>query len=388
MSLKIAYISDERFPSIHTDTQQVMKTIDALGRAGSHVDLIQPRKWQHWGKSNDARMRDICEYYNIEGHFQIRDIPFWPASDLRAEKLFHGILAPVKALMGNYDAVYTRNIIPLFLTSRLGVPTLFETYRALPDTNPKIFRIVKKASLKRGFIGLSTHSEYARQVMVDNGIAAEKIKTIPNGYDPREHAQLPDKDAARSILNLTADEKIIAYTGQIRPDKGVDALLDTAQVCPETTMLIVGGSVSEVAELQKMAAQRQLSNVRLVSQVPIREVPTYLAAADILILPPSSLPLKSATVLPMKTFTYMAAGKPIVAPEQPDTRGVLIHERNCLTVPPDMPSATAVAIRSILSSPSLARQLSNNARQDATQYTWDGRAAQVIAFVKEKLARS
>jgi glycosyltransferase involved in cell wall biosynthesis len=225
-------------------------------------------------------------------------------------------------------------------------------------------------------------------VMVDNGIAAEKIKTIPNGYDPREHAQLPDKDAARSILNLTADEKIIAYTGQIRPDKGVDALLDTAQVCPETTMLIVGGSVSEVAELQKMAAQRQLSNIRLVSQVPIREVPTYLAAADILILPPSSLPLKSATVLPMKTFTYMAAGKPIVAPEQPDTRGVLIHERNCLTVPPDMPSATAVAIRSILSSPSLARELSNNARQDATQYTWDGRAAKVIAFVKEKLARS
>ena len=43
MSLRIAYISDERFPSIHTDTQQVVKTIDALGRSGVHVDLIQPR---------------------------------------------------------------------------------------------------------------------------------------------------------------------------------------------------------------------------------------------------------------------------------------------------------------------------------------------------------
>ena len=33
MGLKIGYITDERFPSVHTDTQQMIKTADALGGA-------------------------------------------------------------------------------------------------------------------------------------------------------------------------------------------------------------------------------------------------------------------------------------------------------------------------------------------------------------------
>ena len=153
-------------------------------------------------------------------------------------------------------------------------------------------------------------------------------------------------------------------------------------------MLIVGGSEANVAQLGQTVESRQLTNVRLVGQVPIREVPKYLAAANVLMLPPSSIPLKNATVLPMKTFTYLAAGKPIVAPKQPDTQGVLVNESNCLTVAPDVPAEAAQAVRYILANPRLAAELGAQAHKDAALYTWDGRAANVVNFVTSRLNRS
>ena len=47
----------------------------------------------------------------------------------------------------------------------------------------------------------------------------------------------------------------------------------------------------------------------------------------------------------MKTFSYLAAGRPIVAPDLPDLREVLRHNENALLVPPDDVDAAAAAIR-------------------------------------------
>ncbi|MBN2340693.1 MAG: glycosyltransferase [Deltaproteobacteria bacterium] len=388
MNLKIAYISDERFPSVHTDTQQVMKTIDALGRQGAIVDFIQPRMARHVTLPAAARKRQICEYYNVEGNFNIKDILLWPASDLRIEKFTHGIAAPLKARLGKYDVVYTRNILPLLIAAGLRAPVLFETYRALPNTDPWAWKMVKRAIPSKRFVGISTHSEYSRQVMIDAGVAPDMIQAIPNGFDPRDFAALPDKQRTREKLQFTPDQKIICYTGHIREDKGVHSLLDLAEECPDIITLIVGGNDTEVSALDTVVKQRSLKNVRLVPQVPIKSVPEYLAVADVLVLPPSSIPLQRATVLPMKTFTYLASGRPILAPNLPDTKGVLENGRNCVTVEPDVPSKAAAALKQLIAQPDYAMQLANQAREDAKKFTWDGRARNLISFLERRLQKA
>lgn len=385
MTLKIAYISDERFPSVHTDTQQVMKTMDALGRMGVSVDFIQPRMLKHLKLSVDERKKDICTYYNVEGNFNIDDILLWPASDIRIEKLIHGIAAPIKTKLRKYDIVYTRNLIPLLLATKLGLPVLFETYRALPNTNPWAWKIVKLAAKSKRFIGISTHSEYSRQVMINAGTQRHMIQAVPNGFDPNDFKTLPEKQLARKNLGFGSDDKIVAYTGQIREDKGIHSLLDIAEECPNVMILIVGGKEQEVQSLSKIAKQRALRNVRLVAQVPIRKVPEYLAVADILILPPSSIPLQHATVLPMKTFTYLAAGRPIIAPDLPDTKGVLENNSNCITVTPDLPSAASSAINDLLENPKKSTALAAKAQADAEKFTWDGRARNLVSFLERRL---
>lgn len=388
MNVRIAYISDERFPSAHTDTQQVMKTLDALGGQGAEVDFIQPRMAQHIFKSKEDRKKEICHYYNIEGRFEIDDILSWPASGLRIEKLFHGFAAPLKALMGKYDVIYTRNIIPVTMVSRLRLPVLFETYRALPLSNPWSWRAVKAATSGARFLGISTHSEYSRDVMIDAGISPDIIRAVPNGFDPADFVDAPSMEDARKTLDLPFDEKIAIYTGQIRSGKGIHTLLDMAAENKGFTMFIVGGFDNDVAELRKEISSRGLQNVQTTGQVPIKMVPTYLAAADVLVLPTTAKPLMSAgsTVLPMKTFTYIAAGKPILAPDLPDTRGVLNHNENCLKVTPDSPTDASAALQQLFSDSELATRLASQAQKDASLFTWDGRAKRLLSFLEERLA--
>jgi glycosyltransferase involved in cell wall biosynthesis len=387
MTLRIGYITDERFPSVHTDCQQMVKTADALGGQGCAVDFIQPRLARHLLRTRAGRKADICRAFNVAGRFEVRDILLWPASDLRVEKLVHGLAAPLAAGLRRYDVVYTRNLLPLRLGAILGLPVLFETYRALPRSNPRAWREVEKAARARRFLGICTHSEYSRGVMIEAGADAGSVAAIPNGYDPRDFEGVPGRDGARRELGLAGDRPLAVYTGHIRPDKGIGSLVDLAEDRPEVSFVIAGGSPSDVARVEGLLRARSLSNVRLVGQVPVARVPFYLRAADVLLLPPTAGALAAGrTVLPMKTFTYLAAGRPVLAPDLPDTTGILTHEGNSLRVPPDDRAAAAGALLRLTRDEGLSQRLGAQAALDAELYTWDGRAKRLVAFMERRMA--
>jgi glycosyltransferase involved in cell wall biosynthesis len=277
--------------------------------------------------------------------------------------------------------------MPLVVATRLGAPVLFETYRAIPLTEPLIWSIVKRSFKKKNFIGISTHSEYSRQVMIDHGAPVDKIWAIPNGYDPSDFDSTETRDSAREKLKLDLNTDIAVYTGHIREDKGVHSLLDMAEEFSGFTMLIVGGNPQDVKSLNKVIIDRRLNNVKLTGQVSINKVPLYLAAADVLILPPSSIPLQKSTVLPMKTFTYMAAGRPILAPDLPDTAGVLNKDVNCLKVTPDNIPQAVEALKKLITDSKLADRLARQAGQDVKKYTWDGRAKRLLSCLEPVIGR-
>ncbi|MDD5306837.1 MAG: glycosyltransferase family 4 protein [Deltaproteobacteria bacterium] len=385
MSLRIGYITDERFPSVHTDCQQMVKTADALGGQGCAVDFIQPRLARHLLMTRKKRKTDICRAFNVEGRFEVSDILLWPASDLRIEKLVHGLAAPLAALLRGYDVVYTRNLLPLRLGAALGLPVLFETYRALPRSDPRAWRTVEKAARAPGFLGICTHSGYSRGIMIEAGADPESVAAIPNGYDPRDFEGVPDKDGARRELKLSGDRPMAVYTGHIRPDKGIASVVDLAEDLPDVSFVIAGGSPSDVARVESDVRTRGLLNVRLVGQVPVVRVPFYLRAADVLLLPPTSGALAAGrTVLPMKTFTYLAAGRPVLAPDLPDTAGILTHEGNSLRVPPDDRKAAALALSRLVLDKGLRERLGTRGALDAELYTWNGRAKRLVEFMERR----
>ena len=85
---------------------------------------------------------------------------------------------------------------------------------------------------------------------------------------------------------------------------------------------------------------------------------------------------------PLKIFDYMAAGRAIVAPDQPNIREVLEHGRTALLFDPDEPGALWHAISQLVADAPLRTRLGAAARAEleARDYTWRGNARRIAAW--------
>jgi glycosyltransferase involved in cell wall biosynthesis len=114
----------------------------------------------------------------------------------------------------------------------------------------------------------------------------------------------------------------------------------------------------------------------------------WLYAADVLVIPPSLEPLErhGTTVLPIKLFLYLAAGRVVLAPNAPDTAELLIDDVNAALVPAGDAETTATTLRLLAADTARAERLARGALQTAANLTWDARAANIEAFLQRRLA--
>ena len=189
------------------------------------------------------------------------------------------------------------------------------------------------------------------------------------------------RDEARALTGLPTDAPLVVYTGHVGPQKGTEALVALAAAMPHVRVVIVGVDerAGERAWVEACAARAGARNLVLVPRVGLREVARYLYAADCLIVPPTGEPLTryGRTVLPMKLFSYMAAGRPIAAPDLPDVREVLEHDRTALLLAPDDVAGAAAHVTALLADAPRATRLATGAREASQRYTWQARAESI-----------
>jgi glycosyltransferase involved in cell wall biosynthesis len=390
--MKICTICDDHFPSYWTSTNQVITTASYMGRIGVDVDLMIPILGKNLLMSKERRLRKLCEYYGVEPTFNLKDFfSFWPTNRFRIEKLTHGILSPIYANFGKYDLIYTRHILPVFLTLAAGGKAIFETYRLLPEEFPQTIPLLKWICKNDNFLGITTHSELSRQAFIEAGVPPEKVIALHNGYDPHEFEPRLSKTDARELLGISQNRFLAVYTGHMTSIKGVEVLVDIAEKVPEIDFLLIGGPTKDdVERISNLAKSKGITNVEVTGWVNPHMVPPYLYAADVLLIPPTSKPLEihKRTVLPIKVFNYLAAGRVIFAPDLPDTAELLQHGVNSYRVEPDNIDAAAEGLRVLAEDTLLADSLADRAYKDSKQFTWEERARKLRAYMEERLNAS
>jgi glycosyltransferase involved in cell wall biosynthesis len=137
------------------------------------------------------------------------------------------------------------------------------------------------------------HPALARQTIVHTEADRHRVSrpptVIPHGnYRPLADAAAPcDPEEARAALGLPTDGLVVLLFGMLRPDKGLDDVLDAVDTVSGWHGLIAGedhGGLAGVAE--------RLDRARLAGRVivregfqPINEVGRLFAAADLVALP-------------------------------------------------------------------------------------------------------
>ena len=176
--------------------------------------------------------------------------------------------------------------------------------------------------------------------------------------------------------------RIVLYSGTFEPYQGLPLLLDAlprvqARV-PTVTFVLVGATDDAVAGLGRQhAAAIAAGALRIVARQPRAEVPTFLAAADLLVSTRSV-----GHNLPLKIFDYLAAGRPIVATDIPAHRAVL--DDRCAVLVQPTAGAIAAAIVDLLHDPQRAARLAREGQaRGAARHGW----ASFVESVAELYAR-
>jgi glycogen synthase len=205
--------------------------------------------------------------------------------------------------------------------------------------------------------------------LVAEDLAPGRVHVIPSGVDLRRFAgRLPDPapDLPRPR---------VLFVGRLAGQKGVSTLLDAVPLLRSRAVVVLVGDGPQRPALERQAGRLGRGRVRFQGLVAHAEVPAWLAAADVLVLP--SVYEELGSVL----LEAMAAGLPVVAsavggiPEALGAAGRL--------VPPHDPAALAGAVDELLDDPALAARLGEAARRRATAFSWDALAGRVLEVYRE-----
>lgn len=164
----------------------------------------------------------------------------------------------------------------------------------------------------------------------------------------------------RSYCNTPAP--IALYVGNLEGYQGVRLLLDAMAIIPaerRCNLIVIGGSPAMVESYTKMVEDKGLGKqVRFLGQRPIERLGGYLRQADILCSPR----LKGVNT-PMKIYSYMTAGRAILATDIASHNQVL--DATCALLVNVEPDAMAAGLLRLTEDPALRTSLGTAAEQSA-----------------------
>ncbi len=273
---------------------------------------------------------------------------------------------------------------------RLGVPLMLEVNAPLFEERskfgglalPALARRTEQYAWRGADVVLPVTEVLARRVAAA-GVPRGRIRVIPNGINEEAFANLPSPQQAKRALGLEG-RFVLGFVGFMRDWHGLDRVLRFMAEQPRRDLhaLFIGDGPDR-ARLERIAGELGLEDRLTVTGVLGRDkVPAAVAAFD-LALQPAVVDYAS----PLKLFEYLYVGLPIVAPDSPNIREILVPDDNGLLFDPRSDASFFAALSRGLDDEVLRRRLARRARETVEQrgLTWNANARKVSALAAEIL---
>jgi len=224
-------------------------------------------------------------------------------------------------------------------------------------------------------------------IVASYGVDEKRIVVIPNGINGERFESAPDVEAAKRALGLEG-RLVLGFTGFVRDWHGLDKVLTLIAADPPASLrhLLVVGDGPARAGLERQARELGIENrVTFTGIVGRDDVARHVAAFDIALQP-----AVVAYASPLKLFEYLALGKAIVGPAQPNIEEILRRDHNAVLFDPKDPDGLATAISRLCGDVVLRNKVAANARATIAdqQLTWSANAHRVIELFRGLLSRA
>ena len=217
---------------------------------------------------------------------------------------------------------------------------------------------------------ITTLGQGIRDQIAERGIDPRRVHVIPFWIDTDRIRPMPRDNAWRREQRIPPETFVALFAGTIGYVSGAQMLVRTAETLADRQdilLLIVGEGVAK-DELQRLAAERGLRNIKFLPFQPARRLAEMQSAADVGLV--TLRPESGFTSVPSKVLGYMAAGRAVIASATEDTDTArLIRQAECgLAVPAQDGAALAGAIISLADDRPRAEAFGRRAREYAVEH--------------------
>jgi len=375
---KIIYIANARIPTEKAHGVQIMKMCEAFSNLNYNVEFFVPFRF-------NTIKKDPFKFYGLKKKFKIKKVfslDFMPMERIfgKISFLIQLYSFAVTIFLSKYkltaDYIYCRDNLLLPFLFKLGIPVIYEAH-----VFPSNIRSGKIDNWRKCH-KIITITHHLKKMFVEKGIEESKILVAPDGVDFKNFSINEKKEECRQRLDLINNKKIILYTGHLYGWKGAHTLMEAAKKMKDDKSVIfvfVGGTEKDINIFRESATG--FDTIKILGHRPHSQMPLYLRAADILILPNSGHEkISRYYTSPMKLFEYMASGTPIIASKLPSIEEIL-NEENSIFFIPDNADSLVEKIKMVLHLPQGIIRCAQKAEQDVLRYTWNKRANNILTFI-------
>jgi glycosyltransferase involved in cell wall biosynthesis len=329
-------------------------------------------------------LEELVQFYNLQARLKVIPLAMpWPISE-KAGKWLH----PSTWVCRYYFPVHIFRHTQLLHTLdwnlvktaiRAGIPVIYE--REHNQSNPYDPAIVNHPLFQVAV----TVADSVRDNMIARGMPPEKIVKLPLSFNQAFLVRQPEQATQwRKQLLKEGRQKLVVYSGGLYKFKGVNLLLEVAQVLPEIQFVLAGGNASQVNAYEQLVQEKHLENVTFLGYIQHDRLPSLLQAADLLAHPHCSGAAATFTS-PLKFFEYLASGVPIVATEIPPLREFKAAQIVAGWCEPDNPAQFTQCLQHTLQR--YPRKAGGYEAQIefARQFSWESRIVKIMSYVQPSL---
>lgn len=300
----------------------VLHRLKALSTLGHQIDLVT----YHIGE--DIEIDNVKIY-------RILKIPFVTSIDIGPsfKKIFCDIFLFFKTIRmlnkKKYDVLHTHEeagFMAIILKFVYKIPHIYDMHSSLPQQLGnfrrgnikviiKIFELLEKITLRTsdGIITICTDLQ-ERVNTIDPKLNSVLIENVADNSIIFGEENIPENvDRIRNKYNILSDKKVILYTGTFEKYQGIDLLLKAARLCikdsTEIVFVLVGGKKEQVDQMKKVAKDYGVFHkVIFTGSVHPGDINCFYEIATIIVSPRTE-----GTNSPLKIYSYLRSGRPIVA---------------------------------------------------------------------------
>lgn len=389
--MRILMIAPQPFFQPRGTPISVLHRTNTLSKLGHKIDLVT----YHLGQ--DIPFENV-NYHRIPNIPFIKKIKVGPSKSKIILDLFVIFKVIQLLLKNNYDVIHSHEEAGFFgawFAKRFGTMHLYDMHSSLPQqlTN---FKFTKLTFLIKSFERLEERTIEKSDALITicpelynyvNRLFPEKKQVlIENVADNSEVFKQIDLDVNIKEQYQLNSNTIILYAGTFEPYQGLDLLIESSKDViskfKNVTFTLVGGNPGQVEHYRQQVNRKKLNeNFVFTGQVSPELVPKFLDVADILVTPRIE-----GNNTPLKIYSYLKSGKPIVATNH-ITHTQVLNDRVAILTECDAKSF-AEGVMKILDNENLRNEISKNAKALADEkYSYDAyvqKTINIYHFLEQK----